>query len=155
MDKKETILLADDDENDVMLLRMAFKKVNLEDKLLRVGDGNEAIRYFKGAGPYADREKFPLPVLVLMDLKMPYKTGFEVLEWIRAQPEMKRLIVAVLTASKEDADIRHAYDLCANSYLVKPATMAGLEALVKKLKDYWLELNENPRMPESESSVRV
>jgi CheY-like chemotaxis protein len=144
VEQKETILSADDDENDVLLLKMAFAKVGLAEKLQQVKDGAEAIHYLNGDGVYADRESFPFPCLLLLDLKMPYKNGFDVLTWIRAQPVIKHLIVAVLTASRDDADIRRAYDLCTNSYLVKPTTVAGLENLARKVKDYWLELNSNP-----------
>ena len=140
----QTILSADDDDNDVLLLKMAFTKAGLAEQLRRVKDGAEAIQYLNGEGIYADRESFPFPSLLLLDLKMPYKNGFEVLTWIRAQPVLKRLIVTVLTASKDDADIRRAYDLYTNSYLVKPTTIAGLEELARKVKGYWLELNFNP-----------
>jgi CheY-like chemotaxis protein len=144
VEHKETILSVDDDDNDVLLLKMAFAKAGLAGQLRRVKDGAEAIRYLNGEGIYADRESFPLPRLLLLDLKMPYKNGFDVLTWIRAHPVLKHLIVAVLTASKDDADIRRAYDLFANSYLVKPTTIEGLEELARKVKDYWLELNSNP-----------
>jgi CheY-like chemotaxis protein len=149
MDANETILLAEDDENDVLLLKVAFAKAGLADKLMRVKDGTEAIQYLNGEGTYAEREQFPFPCLLLLDLKMPRKNGFEVLEWIRAQPALKHLIVAVLTASKHDADVRRAYDLCANSYIVKPTTMAGLEKLATKVKEYWLDLNVNPPYPQA------
>jgi CheY-like chemotaxis protein len=141
METHDTILVADDDDNDVLLLKMAFGKFHLEDKLRRVKDGLEAIQYLKGEGQYSDRERYPFPRLLLLDLKMPYKNGFDVLEWIRAQPGIKFLIVAVLTASKDTADVARAYDLCANSYLVKPVTMAGLEQLSQAIKEYWLDLN--------------
>ena len=146
MEHKETILTADDDENDVLLLKMAFTKAGLADQLQRVKDGAEAIHYLQGDGIYADRESFPFPSLLLLDLKMPYKNGFDVLTWIRAHPVVKHLIVAVLTASKDEADIRRAYDLFTNSYLVKPTTIEGLEELAKKVKGYWLELNSNPNL---------
>jgi CheY-like chemotaxis protein len=143
VDPKETILLADDDENDVLLLKMAFAKAGLQEQLKRVKDGAQAIQYLDGEGMYSDRTRFPLPGLLLLDLKMPYKNGFEVLDWIRAHPSFKCLIVAVLTASKDDVDVRRAYSLFTNSYLVKPATLAGLEELARKVKEYWLELNLN------------
>jgi CheY-like chemotaxis protein len=143
VDTTETILLADDDDNDALLLEMAFAKAGVDQKLTRVKDGAELIQYLNGEGDYTDHARFPLPCLLLLDLKMPYKNGFEVLEWIREQPTHKHLIVAVLTASKAETDTRKAYHLGANSYLVKPTTMAGLETLARRVKEYWLDLNLN------------
>ena len=137
------ILLADDDDNDVMLLRMAFAKLRPALNLQRVQDGVEAIQYLDGEGIYADRERYPLPSLLLLDLKMPRRNGFEVLAWLRTNPTFKWLIVTVLTASKDDVDIRRAYSLCTNSYLVKPATLEGLEKMSKTIKEYWIEMNEH------------
>jgi CheY-like chemotaxis protein len=141
------ILLAEDDDNDVMLLKMAFGKAGLASKLHRVKDGLEAIQYLKGDGSYADRESHPFPSLLMLDLKMPGKNGFEVLEWIRGQPAIKWLIVTVLTASKDHADIWRAYDLGANSYLVKPSTQAALERMSRTINEYWVEMNLAPPCP--------
>src|SRR5689334_13014943 len=138
-----SILLADDDDNDAMLLRMVFGKVRLVQRLQRVKDGVEAIQYLGGDGIYADRKRYPFPSLLLLDLKMPRRNGFEVLEWLRMNPPLRGLIVTVLTASKDDADIRRAYSLCANSYLVKPATLEQLEKMSKTIKEYWIEMNEH------------
>jgi len=147
-DKLYTILLVEDDPNDVLLIQRAFRKSNVANPIQVVGDGEEAIAYLSGRGPYADRERYPLPVLLLLDLKLPRKSGFEVLEWLRQQPGLKRLPVAVLTSSAETPDINRAYDLGANSYLVKPVRFEGLLRMVQTLNLYWLIINEKPDLVE-------
>jgi len=109
-----------------------------------VSNGDEAVGYLSGESPYADRGRFPFPVLVLLDLKLPRRSGLEVLAWIRGQPGLKRLPAVVLTSSKESVDINRAYDLGANSYLVKPVGFDSLLDLVKSLEVYWMMLNQNP-----------
>lgn len=141
---QRTILLAEDDSNQVLLIRRALRKANLTQPLQVVNNGEAAISYLCGEGDYADRKSYPLPMLVLLDLKMPRKSGFEVLEWLRQQPELKRLPVIVLTTSKEKTDIHKAYDLGVNSYLVKPVAFNDLTAMVKLLDDYWVNLNQQP-----------
>jgi CheY-like chemotaxis protein len=137
----KTILLADDDDNDAAMLKLLFGRLSLEEDFHRASDGAQAIRYLSGEGEYADREAYPLPRILLLDLKMPVKTGFEVLAWIRAQAEIKRTVVVILSASHADDDVRRAYDLGANSYLVKPVEMAAMQTLVRFINEYWLELN--------------
>lgn len=140
------ILIADDDSGDVLLLRRAFQKANLVNPLYVVSDGEAAIDYLAGAGPYRNRDDHPLPVLLLLDLKMPRKSGFQVLEWIRSQPGLRRLRVVVLSSSGQSADIDRAHDLGANSYLVKPPTFADLVAMVENLGAYWMILAERPEL---------
>jgi CheY-like chemotaxis protein len=142
----QTILLVEDDSNDVLLIRRAFQKANLANPIQVAEDGEHAVLYLSGQGPYTDRVRHPLPVLVLLDLKLPRKTGLEVLEWLREQPGLRRLPVVVLTSSRETSDINRAYDLGANSYLVKPVSRDGLLDLVKNLDVYWLILNQKPEM---------
>ena len=154
-DRLYTILLVEDDPNDVLLIRRAFRKSDVVNPIQVVGDGEEAIAYLSGRGPYADRERYPLPVLLLLDLKLPRKSGFEVLEWLRQQPGLKRLPVAVLTSSAETPDINRAYDLGANSYLVKPVRFEGLLRMVQTLNLYWLIINEKPDLVEIESGGNV
>src|SRR5690349_7010840 len=115
-----TILHVEDDPNDILLVQRALKKTGAPSAIVSVSDGDRALAYLGGARDYADREKFPFPQLVLLDLKMPRKSGLEVLEWIRRQALLKRLPVIVFTSSKHDQDINSAYELGANSYLVKP-----------------------------------
>ncbi len=139
-----TILLVEDDPNDVLLVQRAFRKANIINPIQLVGDGEAAITYLAGEGIYADRTRYPVPGVLLLDLKLPRKSGFEVLQWLREQSELKRLPVVVLTASKESPDVNLAYDLGANSYLVKPIAFEALIELVKTLGLYWLVMNEKP-----------
>jgi len=140
------ILLAEDDPNDVLSVQRAFQRTHVANSLQVVRDGEEALAYLSGQGPFADRERHPLPVLLLMDLKMPRKSGLEVLEWVRQQPGLKRLPIVVLTSSNQGPDINRAYELGANSYLVKPAGFDSLLELVKNLDMNWLILNEKPEL---------
>ncbi len=144
--RDEVILLAEDDPNDVLLIQRAFQRNLVSNPVQVVRDGNEAVAYLSGQAPFADRERHPLPVLMLMDLKMPRKSGLEVLEWVRQQPGLKRLPIIVLTSSNQSPDINRAYELGANSYLVKPAGFDSLLDLVKNLDMYWLILNERPEL---------
>lgn len=139
--QEATILLVEDDENDVFLMRRAFDKARLANPLRVVRDGEEAIEYLSGAGAYGNRGIFPVPLLVLLDLKMPRKSGFEVLEWVRGQPEFRELPIVVLTASVELPDVRKAYELGANSYLIKPAQLDDLVQMMLRLQGYWLLVN--------------
>jgi CheY-like chemotaxis protein len=148
------VLIIDDDLNDVLLLQRAFQKARLSDGLYFVKDGEEAVAYLSGQGNYANREQHPLPALILLDLKMPRKSGLEVLEWIRQQPALKRLIVVMLTSSNQSSDVNRAYDLGANSYLMKPAGYATLSQLVKCVDQYWLDLNERPEVGSEGAIVR-
>jgi CheY-like chemotaxis protein len=139
-----TILQVDDDPNDVFLLRHAMKKVGLTNPVQVATDGRQAIGYLKGAGKFADREKFPMPSLVLLDLKLPYVMGLEVLKWIRRQPGAAPIVI-LLTASAEDADIASAYKLGANAFLTKPSKAGDLEQMVTAIKDFWLTHNTFPK----------
>ena len=114
------ILQVEDDANDVFLLQHAMTEAGVENPIQVATDGQQAIDYLKGAGKFADRKQFPFPCLVLLDLKLPYVMGLEVLKWIRQQPG-PMLIVILLTASAEDEDIVAAYRLGANAFLTKPS----------------------------------
>jgi CheY-like chemotaxis protein len=140
----QVILIVEDDPNDLLLIQRAFGKARILNPLQSVGNGDDAVAYLAGEGAYADREQHPFPVLVLLDLKLPRRSGLEVLQWIRAQAGLKRLPVVVLTSSKEATDVNQAYDLGANSYLVKPVGFDSLLELVKSLEVYWLILNQKP-----------
>jgi len=140
------ILLAEDNSTDALMVRRAFSKANLQGTLEVVDDGDKAVVYLSGQGEFADRARYPLPVLLLLDIKLPRRSGLEVLAWLRQQPGLKRLPVVVLTSSEESADINRAYDLGANSYLVKPVNFDALLAMVKGLGLYWLVFNENPEV---------
>ncbi len=140
------ILLVEDDPNDVILIKRAFDRARIANPIQVARDGEEAIAYLAGSEPYHDRSLYPLPMLVLLDLKMPRKSGFDVLAWIRAQEGLRRLPVVVLTSSKDTPDINRAYDLGANSYLVKPVAFEALIEMVKTLGFYWLILNQKPTL---------
>jgi len=144
--REGVILLAEDDPNDVLLIQRAFQRNHVANPVQVVRDGEEALAYLSGQAPFTDRERHPLPVLMLMDLKMPRKSGLEVLAWVRHQPGLKRLPIIVLTSSNQSPDINRAYELGANSYLVKPAGFDSLLDLVKNLDMYWLILNEKPEL---------
>jgi DNA-binding response OmpR family regulator len=130
----------------VFFLEHAIRKVGLANPIQVAGDGQQAIDYLNGAGKFADRERFPLPCLVLLDLKLPYVMGLDVLKWIRQQAGAA-LPVIVLSASAENADIVAAYRLGANAFLIKPSESAKLEDMVKALKDFWLTHNTLPQEP--------
>jgi CheY-like chemotaxis protein len=145
MNGKQTILLVDDSENDLFLMRAAFRKAHFDAALQEVHNGEEAITYLQGDGPYADRGQFPLPALMLMDLNMPMKNGFDVLTWVRAQPGLKRLHVVIVTASMRPEDIDRTFDLGANAFLVKPDTLEALAMMIRCLRD-WMQINHFPSL---------
>lgn len=141
------ILLVEDDANDVLLLERAFEKAGLQKALRVVRDGDQAIKYLNGQSPYDDRKKHPLPFLLLLDLKMPGTDGFEVLQWIRRDPLFRRLLIVVLTSSNQQSDVDKAYELGANSYLVKPVGLDEMSNLIKRFEMYWTEINRTPTSP--------
>jgi CheY-like chemotaxis protein len=140
-------LLLEDDENDIFFMRRAWKQAGILHPLFVLEDGQAGIDYLRGAGRFADREKYPLPYLLLLDLKLPKLSGKEVLSWIREQPEWRTLIVIALSSSSLDKDINDVYQLGANSFLAKPSTPDKRLALVKQVNDYWLELNREAVRP--------
>jgi CheY-like chemotaxis protein len=148
----QTILQVEDDPNDVFLLQHAMKKVGLANPVQVATNGRQAIDYLSGAGKFGDREKFPLPSLVLLDLKLPFVMGLEVLKWIRHQPGLAP-IVLLLTASAEEADIATAYRLGANAFLTKPSTAGKLEDMAKAIKDFWLTQNTLPKESHAEAAT--
>jgi len=119
LEERTTILLAEDDPDDVFLIQAAFAEAAVPYRLAVVNNGEQAIQYLSGDGPYADRTRHPMPFLLLLDLKMPIRTGFEVLDWIRSRPELNRLLVVILTGSGLRTDVWKAEELGTNSYLVK------------------------------------
>src|SRR6266702_14731 len=141
---KRTILLVEDDKNDVFFLQYAFETANISNPIQVAADGQQALDYIAGTGPYADRTRFPFPCLVLLDLKLPVKMGFDVLRWVRKQPALQSLLIVVLTSSSENEDVDEAYRLGARSYLVKPLSVPTRLELANLIKNYWLELNQFP-----------
>ena len=148
MNERQTILLVDDSENDLALMRIAFKKAGFNSPLQEVHNGEEAIAYLKGDGPYSDRDKFPLLTVMLLDLNMPMKNGFDVLTWVRSQPALKRLSIIVLSASMRIEDVERTYDLGAHSFLVKPTDLNELVNMLRVLRD-WLQINHFPPFNEA------
>jgi CheY-like chemotaxis protein len=141
MTTNKALLLVEDNEDDVFLMKMALKEAEIKNSLHVVEDGQQAIDYLAGVGAYADRQSHPLPAVVLLDLKLPLKSGHEVLAWVRTQSALKDLVVIVLTSSNQPEDLKKSYELGANSYLVKPPTSVQLNDLTAAFKWYWLEYN--------------
>jgi CheY-like chemotaxis protein len=136
MSAKPVTLVVDDSENDIFLLRRAFKRAGIRESLHEVHNGEEAIAYLLGQGVYADRGQYPVPSLVLLDLNMPMKNGFDVLSWARAEPAFKRLAIYMLTASMRTEDVERAFDLGASSYLVKPSSLEEFTLMLQCMRDW-------------------
>ncbi len=137
MEANFPILLVEDDPNDVWLVKHAFQSANISNPLRIVNDGQEAIDYLKGNGAYSDRGAFPLPKLVLLDLKMPRLNGFDVIGWMRRHYPWKLTPIIILSSSALPQDVNRAYELGANAYMVKPADYRALERLFRTIADFW------------------
>lgn len=137
----ETILLVEDSPDDVFFMRRAMKSAGLQAPLQVAGDGQTAIDYLDGSRIFANRSDYPLPCLVLLDLKLPQVLGLDVLKWVRSRPEFLTLPVVVLTSSSERSDLERAYRLGANSFMVKPTDPGDLLGLAKCFQDYWFRYN--------------
>ena len=139
MDNKQfTVLLVEDDLNDIFLVKRAFKMAQVKNPLQVVTDGQEAMLYLKGEGKYRDRETYPLPKLIVMDIKMPRRSGFEVLEWVKGgSGPLRRIPVIIVSSSDNPADINRAYELGANAYMVKPVDYRAVEHLFHSITQYW------------------
>jgi CheY-like chemotaxis protein len=140
------ILHAEDDPNDIALMKHACLAAKTSFQLQSAADGEKAIHYLTGVGTFGNRNLYPVPSLVFLDLKMPRRGGFEVLQWIRANPLLKCLPVLILTSSRHDVDVRRAYELGANSYLVKPVNFEALVNLARIVDLYWMTLAEKPAL---------
>jgi len=138
------ILLVEDNRMDVELTLDAFREGRLMNSVHVASDGPTALDYLFGRGQYADREAYPIPDLILLDLKLPGMNGFEVLKQIKSTPILKRLPVVILTSSREEGDRAVSYDSGANSYLVKPVSFDGFMNVVRQIEGYWLSLNVGP-----------
>jgi CheY-like chemotaxis protein len=138
------ILLIEDNRMDIELTLDAFNEAHIANTIQVAKNGQEGLDYLYGHGDYADRQKYPLPHLILLDLKMPCVDGFEVLRQVKSTPIIKRIPVIVLTSSKEEGDRALSYDIGANSYLVKPVSFEGFAEVVKHINGYWLLLNIEP-----------
>jgi CheY-like chemotaxis protein len=139
-----TILHVEDRDEDIFLLQYAFKRAEITNPVQVATDGQMAIDYLAGTGKFSDRKQFPLPCMVLLDLKLPHRMGLEVLEWIRQEPAVKSLIVIVLSSSVFEGDIQRAYDLGVNAFLVKPSDADRIADMCKALKHFWFTHNQPP-----------
>jgi CheY-like chemotaxis protein len=142
MPERSVILLAEDSQDDVLLIKRAFVRGGVQNTLYVVPNGEETIWYLKGEGKFANRAEYPLPDLLLLDLKMPIVDGFGVLRWVRQQPNLAGLRILVLTSSDSLRDVNLAYKLGANSFLVKPLEFENCAQLGKLIQEYWLERNQ-------------
>jgi CheY-like chemotaxis protein len=138
------ILHVEDDPNDALLFQHACRKAGVRFELHAVSDGDEAISYLRGTESFSDRNKHPMPELILLDLKMPRLSGFDLLAWLRQEATFKKLPVIVLTSSNHETDVKRAYDLGANSYLVKPVGFDALVEVARTIHGYWMTLNKAP-----------
>jgi CheY-like chemotaxis protein len=154
MPNRSVILLVEDREEDVLLVRRAFERCGITAPLFVVRNGSDAISYLQGAGKFGSREEFPLPDLLLLDLCMPGVDGFEVLEWTRQQPGFSSLRIIVLTSSDHIRDVNEAYRLGANSFLVKPMDFNDFVELTKFLYKHWIEHSQKPELSRQEGPPR-
>jgi CheY-like chemotaxis protein len=147
-DLSNTILIVDDNDDDVYALRRTLRKAGIANPQQVMTNGQEAVNYLSGTGQYSDRQSFPLPFLVFLDLKMPVRDGFEVLTWMREQPLLSGIVVVILTGSDEVKDHQRAYSLGARSYLVKPPSISDLAQLIQSMESYWLRSSDtSPLLP--------
>ncbi len=136
---EKCLLYAEDEEDDVLLLRITLRRAGITNPLRVINNGEEAIAYLKGAGRYADRLEYPLPGLVLLDLHMPLFSGLEVLQWIRRQRRFASLPVVIFTSAAHPRDVARARQLGVSDYLLKPPDAENMLLLVRRLKEQWLE----------------
>jgi CheY-like chemotaxis protein len=152
----QCVLIAEDNEADVLTLTRAFKQLKIPARLRIVENGADVIAYLQGDGVFEDRARYPFPDLLLLDLKMPGTNGFDVLQWVRQQDdETARLCVIVLTTSDAITDINRAYILGANSFLTKPLEFAEFKQCIDATMRYWLSLNRAPGIPRQAPQCRV
>jgi CheY-like chemotaxis protein len=140
----KNILLAEDNQDDVFIMKRAMKAAGFNVSLQVAPNGQETVDYLAGKGQFADREKYPLPCLLLLDMKMPYLSGLDVIKWIRRDLNLATLLVVFLTSSRDDMDIDQAYRFGANAYLVKPPDSQKLVEMLESLKTFWLTHNQFP-----------
>lgn len=144
MSKSRPLLLVEDNPDDVFFFRRALKSKGIDVPLIVATDGREAMDYLSGKGDYANREQYPLPMLALLDLQLPYFTGHQVVSWMREDPLLKRIPAVIFSSSSLARDIDEAYARGVNSYLVKPTDAAELGRIVDAIRTYWLEINHGP-----------
>jgi CheY-like chemotaxis protein len=145
----------DDDENDIFFVKRAFTEINVHCTFQMLKNGQEVVDYLGGHGDYANRDRFPLPMMILMDLKMPIMDGFQVLTWLRARPGIKVIPTIVFSSSDLPGDITRAYELGANSFMTKSVTYDGLLLKLQTLSQYWLEHCKHPQVADADGANRA
>ena len=144
IEQQKTILFLEDDENDILLVRRVIKKLDLNANFRFCQDGTEGLKYLKGEGKYADREEFPLPSLIILDIKLPKVSGLEVVRWIKKQEDHKNTPVIMLSSSGQPGDILKAYEFGANSFLVKPVEFSQFIEMLETIYTFWIKYNHFP-----------
>lgn len=139
--EERTLLLVEDSEDDAFLMQNALGRAGIKNPLRIVEDGQQAMDYLAGTGEFGDRKEFPYPTLVFLDLKLPYYSGFEVMDWLRKRNDLPVTVVIMLTSSNEPSDVEMAYRMGASSYVVKPPTTEQLIEMVQAFSSYWLRHN--------------
>ncbi|MGC2696767.1 MAG: response regulator [Candidatus Angelobacter sp.] len=148
--EKQVVLLVEDDAFDVQLIKTALRRTPGEITLIRVQDGDEAVDYLAGTAPFDDREKFPIPITMILDIKLPKRSGLEVLQWLRSQVgPIRRLPTLMLTSSKHQVDVNRAFEYGANAYLTKPESVKELTGMLGEFKTFWLNRIEFPELGSS------
>lgn len=140
----KTVLLVEDNNTDVFIMQRAWKKAEVQNPLRVITDGRQAVEYLSGKGEFGDRAKNPIPCLILLDIKLPFISGFEVVKWLRAYEACCTVPVVFLTSSTAEMDIYRAYKLGGNAYLIKPPTPEKLAQMLHDLKDFWMNQNQFP-----------
>jgi CheY-like chemotaxis protein len=138
-------LIAEDDPDTQLLIQRAFKQADLAAPVHFTNDGQQTIEYLAGNGPFADRQRYPMPVVLLLDLKMPFRDGFEVLKWIRAQSHLRKLVVIMFSGSSLDRDVDAAFELGVNSFVIKPVSFSELLQVIMAIHHYWFGCNHFPQ----------
>jgi CheY-like chemotaxis protein len=147
-----TVLLAEDEESDAMILKTAFKLAVDAHRMVTVPDGQELVEYLSGDGRYSDRSLFPLPALIILDLKMPRMNGFDVLAWLQTKPDLQVIPAVVLSSSPSELDVNRARQLGAREYFTKPFGFNEVVKLVRQIQTKWLP---SAPTPETESTVEA
>lgn len=155
VNNQPVVLVAEDRDDDLFMLRRSFQQLGFETPVQYVRDGSEAIAYLAGEGKFANRREYPLPALLLLDLKMPRKNGFEVLEWIQQQPNLTKLRTIVLTTSEDIYEVNRAYKLGAASFLTKPLNFTEFKDTIQMVHNYWMMLNRPPNLPRPQQQSAV
>jgi CheY-like chemotaxis protein len=140
----KTVLLVEDSEGDIFIMQRAWQKAQFQSDLKVVTDGNQAIDYLSGKGKFTNRAENPIPCLILLDIKLPFRSGHEVVKWLREYDPCATVPVVFLTSSNSEIDIQKAYRLGGNAYLVKPTTSDKLIAMLSDLKEFWMKHNQFP-----------